>query len=283
MFLNRLKDLKADVIINLCEASPAVPSSKSNVAAAFELMRRRLHRQRSADPGPLPEQVQDQGRPQVVRPADGAGPARGLRPTRRSTSPSRSSSSPTARTPAWASTRIRSPRRRGAPEAGPAHHRGLQAARPGRGVHRGPGVQRRRLRERQARGPARLRDRFRPDARRPAPHLQLRGEVVRGRTPSTAVAPDLPGADRRRPPGQAPGDARSRPSWPADAATTPGWISGWTRRGGSSSSRSTPIPTSASTPATPGRSAPRASNTSSSGSALIEKALARRAEDILAP
>lgn len=37
-FLNRLKVLNADVIINLCEAFAGYPQLESNVAAAFELM-----------------------------------------------------------------------------------------------------------------------------------------------------------------------------------------------------------------------------------------------------
>ncbi len=37
-FLNRLKDLNADVIINLCEAFAGYPQLEANVAAAFELL-----------------------------------------------------------------------------------------------------------------------------------------------------------------------------------------------------------------------------------------------------
>lgn len=37
-FLNRVKDLNADVIINLCEAFAGYPQLESNVAAAFELL-----------------------------------------------------------------------------------------------------------------------------------------------------------------------------------------------------------------------------------------------------
>ena len=37
-FLNRLKDLKADVIINLCEAFAGYPQLEANVAAAYELL-----------------------------------------------------------------------------------------------------------------------------------------------------------------------------------------------------------------------------------------------------
>ena len=37
-FLNRLKDLNADVVINLCEAFAGYPQLESNVAAAFELI-----------------------------------------------------------------------------------------------------------------------------------------------------------------------------------------------------------------------------------------------------
>jgi len=37
-FLNRVKDLNADIIINLCEAFAGYPQLESNVAAAFELL-----------------------------------------------------------------------------------------------------------------------------------------------------------------------------------------------------------------------------------------------------
>ena len=65
---------------------------------------RGLHRQRLPDAGPLPEQVQDQGRPQVVAACRRRRPSSSTRRTRSSTSPSRSSSSRTPRTPAWASS-----------------------------------------------------------------------------------------------------------------------------------------------------------------------------------
>ena len=75
-FLNRLKDLNADVIINLCEAFAGYPAARIQRRRGVRAAGRGLHRERLPDAGPLPEQVQDQGRPQAVRPADRAGQAR---------------------------------------------------------------------------------------------------------------------------------------------------------------------------------------------------------------
>ena len=73
-FLQRLKTLNADVLINLCEAFLGQPQLEANVAGGLRAPGPVVHRQRLADPGPLPEQVQDQGRAQVVRPADARRP-----------------------------------------------------------------------------------------------------------------------------------------------------------------------------------------------------------------
>ena len=124
--------------------------------------------------------------------------------------------------------------------------------------------------------PAGLRDRLLGHAQGHAPHPRLRRQVVRGPSALPEDPAGLPGPDRRRAARDGSRGWPRRPSGPWAAATTPGWTSGWTRRAGRSSSRSIPTPTSASTPATPGRSPRPGSATPSFWGVMIENALKRR-------
>ena len=54
-FLNRLKDLNADVVINLCEAFAGYPQLEVQRRRGVRVDRRRFHRQRFPDARPLPE------------------------------------------------------------------------------------------------------------------------------------------------------------------------------------------------------------------------------------
>ena len=244
-FSQRLKALNADVLINLCEAFLGQAAAGSQRGRRPRTSRHPVHRERFADPGPVPQQVQNQGGPEVVRLADALGRARGCaRPEdrfavsadRQAEHGGRQSRHPSG---------FRRPRRGRPPQTTAAYPGCLRELRPGRDVHRRTGVQRLGDGRGKARGTAGQRDRVRRHARGPAEHLQLRGQVADRRRPVPVDAAAVPGPDRRLRSGPYFRRPRSRRLLPANAAITPGWIFGWTKKAGRSSWRSIPTPTSA--------------------------------------
>ena len=85
-FLNRLKDLNADVIINLCEAFAGYPQLEVQRGRGVRTAGRGLHRERFPDAGPLPEQIQDQGRSSSSAACRPRRPSSSIRPRRSWTS-----------------------------------------------------------------------------------------------------------------------------------------------------------------------------------------------------
>ena len=209
-FLGRVKELNLDVLVNLCEGFFGRPQWESNVAAVFELLGLSFT---GSDSKTL-ALCQDKFRAKAVL------SARGL-PTAPSQLVTEPGQAPAIRLPAIVKPNSEDASLGITPDSVVRDAEAFD-------------VQTRRILEKynqpalveafidgrefnvavyendEARGPAGLRARFLGHARLDAAHPELRGQVVRGPRPLQRLAAGLPGAHRRRPADEAPGDGRGR-------------------------------------------------------------------------